>query len=185
MSLGLETQRQPRLGWRKSSTLLHLSPIKSCLRKWCLAFWEHSNVGSGGVGPLNPPAMWETWVLIPRLGRSPGEGNGYPLQCSGLDNPMNCIVHGVIKSWTWLEQLSLSLLFICNFYHFFLFSSSYIGVLFFKRLVSKNASWDSVTRVWQLKLSDSRLFTWTPRSHPDCVTNWRNATTEVCNCAKW
>ena len=28
---------------------------------------------------------------IPRLGRSPGEGNGYPLQYSGLENSMDCI----------------------------------------------------------------------------------------------
>ena len=38
--------------------------------------------------------------LIPGLGRSPGEGNGYPLQYSGLGNSMNCAVHGVAKSWT-------------------------------------------------------------------------------------
>ena len=31
---------------------------------------------------------------IPGLGRSPGEGKGYPLQYSGLENPMDCIVHG-------------------------------------------------------------------------------------------
>ena len=35
--------------------------------------------------------------LIPRLGRSPGEGNGSPLQYSGLENSMDCIVHGVAK----------------------------------------------------------------------------------------
>ena len=46
----------------------------------------------------NPPAMWETWVLIPGLGRSPGEGKGYPLQSSGLENFMDCVVHGVTKS---------------------------------------------------------------------------------------
>ena len=40
---------------------------------------------------------------IPGLGRSPGGGHGYPLQCSGLDNPMDCIVHGVTKSWTRLS----------------------------------------------------------------------------------
>ena len=34
------------------------------------------------------------------LGRSPGEGKGYPLQYSRLENSMNCIVHGVAKSWT-------------------------------------------------------------------------------------
>ena len=36
---------------------------------------------------------------IPELGRSPGEGKGYPLQYSGLENSMDCIVHGVRKSW--------------------------------------------------------------------------------------
>ena len=38
--------------------------------------------------------------LIPGLGRSPGEGKGYPLQYSGLENSMDCIVHGVAKSQT-------------------------------------------------------------------------------------
>ena len=33
-------------------------------------------------------------VLIPGLGRSPGEGKGYPLQYSVLENSMDCIVHG-------------------------------------------------------------------------------------------
>ena len=37
---------------------------------------------------------------IPRLGRSPGEGNGYPLQYSGLENSMDYIVHGVARSRT-------------------------------------------------------------------------------------
>ena len=37
---------------------------------------------------------------IPGSGRSPGEGKGYPLQYSGLENPMGCIVHGVTKSQT-------------------------------------------------------------------------------------
>ena len=37
---------------------------------------------------------------IPGLGRSPGEGKGYPLQYSGLENSMDYIVHGVAKSQT-------------------------------------------------------------------------------------
>ena len=37
---------------------------------------------------------------IPRLGRSPGEGKGYPLQYSGLENSKDCIAHGVPKNWT-------------------------------------------------------------------------------------
>ena len=36
--------------------------------------------------------------LIPGLGRSPGEGKGYPLQYSCLENSMDYIVHGVTKS---------------------------------------------------------------------------------------
>ena len=36
---------------------------------------------------------------IPGLGRSPGEGKGYPLQYSGLENSMDYIGHGVTKSW--------------------------------------------------------------------------------------
>ena len=37
---------------------------------------------------------------VPGLGRSPGEGKGYPLQYSGLENSVNCIVHEVAKSQT-------------------------------------------------------------------------------------
>ena len=37
---------------------------------------------------------------IPGLGRSPGEGNGYPLQYSDLENSMDCTVHRVAKSQT-------------------------------------------------------------------------------------
>ena len=37
---------------------------------------------------------------IPELGRSPGEGNSYPLQYSDLENSMDYTVHGVSKSWT-------------------------------------------------------------------------------------
>jgi len=41
---------------------------------------------------------------IPGLGRSPGEGKGYPLQYSCLENSMDCIVHGVAKSRTQLSD---------------------------------------------------------------------------------
>ena len=42
--------------------------------------------------------------LIPGLGRSPGEGKGYPFQCSGLENSMGYIVRVVAKSWTQLSD---------------------------------------------------------------------------------
>ena len=41
--------------------------------------------------------------LIPELERSPGGGKGYPLQYSGLENFMDCIVHEVAKSRTQLS----------------------------------------------------------------------------------
>ena len=40
--------------------------------------------------------------LIPGMGRSPGEGKGYPLQYSGLENSMDYTVHRVTKSRIWL-----------------------------------------------------------------------------------
>jgi len=47
--------------------------------------------------------------LIPGSGRSPGEGNGNPLQYSCLENPMDrgasqATVYGVAKSWTQLSE---------------------------------------------------------------------------------
>ena len=42
--------------------------------------------------------------LIPVLRRSPGEGKGYPLQYSGLENSIDSVVHGVSKSWTRLSN---------------------------------------------------------------------------------
>ena len=44
------------------------------------------------------------WGSIPGLGRSPGEGKGYPLQYYGLENSLDCIVHGVTKSQTQLSE---------------------------------------------------------------------------------
>ena len=50
----------------------------------------------------------------PGLGRSPGEGNGNPLQYSCLENPMDggawwATVHGVAKSWTRLSDFTFTL----------------------------------------------------------------------------
>ena len=51
--------------------------------------------------------------LIPGLGRSPREWKGYPLQYSGLENSMDCRVHGVAKSQTQLSDFHY-LSFMCN-----------------------------------------------------------------------
>ena len=42
--------------------------------------------------------------LIPGFCRSPGEGNSYPFQYSGLENSKDCIVHGVAKNWKRLSD---------------------------------------------------------------------------------
>ena len=47
---------------------------------------------------------------IPGLGRSPGEGKGYPLQYSGLENSLDCIIYGVTKSQTRLSKFHYTLL---------------------------------------------------------------------------
>ena len=60
----------------------------------------------------NLPAMQETWVQslhwedILEKGRSPEVGKGYPLQCSGLENSTERIVHGVCKESDTTERLS-------------------------------------------------------------------------------
>ena len=48
---------------------------------------------------------------IPGLGRSPGEGKGYPLQYSGLENSMDSIVPGVAKSRTQLSDFHFHFLY--------------------------------------------------------------------------
>ena len=42
---------------------------------------------------------FDAWV-----GKIPGEGKGFPLQYSGLENSMDCIIHGIAKSWTQLSN---------------------------------------------------------------------------------
>ena len=51
---------------------------------------------------------------IPGLGRSPGERKGYPLQYSGLENSMDCIVHGFAKSLTRLSNFQVLLTYLKN-----------------------------------------------------------------------
>ena len=52
---------------------------------------------------------------IPGLGRSPGEGKGYPPQYSGLENSMDHVVHGVAKSGTRLSAFQFHF----HFHHVF------------------------------------------------------------------
>ena len=64
--------------------------------KWmgfpCVSAGKESACNAGDLGS------------IPGLGRSPGEGKGYPLQYTGLEDSVDCIVHGVTKSQTQLSD---------------------------------------------------------------------------------
>ena len=67
--------------------------------------YAHQGLPSLVAQIKNLPIMQEIRGLITGLGRSPGEGNGYPLQYSCLGNSMDrrawwATVHGVEKSWT-------------------------------------------------------------------------------------
>ena len=75
--------------WDQGSNALIQLPV------WCLHFSSVGRESTCIAGDLG---------LIPGLGRSPGEGKGYPLQYSDLENSMDCIVHGVAKSWTRLSH---------------------------------------------------------------------------------
>ena len=71
------------------------SPLFNRLSRASLVAWLVKNLPAMCLG------------LIPGLGRSPGEGKGYPLQYSGLENSTDCIVHGVAKSQTQLSDFHL------------------------------------------------------------------------------
>ena len=49
------------------------------------------------MGNLGSIPGFDPWV-----GEIPGEGKDYPVQYSGPENSMDCIVHGVTKIWNWL-----------------------------------------------------------------------------------
>ena len=76
------------------SSILACDPRINCLT---LGFLSRSVVKS-------PLATWETWVQSLGWEDPSGEGKGYPLQDSGLENPMDCIMHGIAESWTRLSH---------------------------------------------------------------------------------
>ena len=70
---------------------------------------QHTRLSYSSVDSDDKESAWNSRDLgsVPELGRSPGEGNGNPLQYSCLENPMDrgawwAIVHGVAKSLTWV-----------------------------------------------------------------------------------
>ena len=68
--------------------------------------WTHTGFPCGSAGKESARNAGDLGS-IPGLGRSPGEGKGYPFQYSGLENSVDCIVHWVAKSWTGLNDFHL------------------------------------------------------------------------------
>ena len=89
--------------------------IISMMNKWMMISWHsgiletHSVMGFPGGSDGKESACSEGDLgLIPGLGRSPGEGNGYPVPFSGLENSMDCIVIGAAKSWTQSSMIEVA-----------------------------------------------------------------------------
>ena len=79
--------------------------------------------------------------MILGLGRSPGEGKGYPLQYSGLENSMDYTVHGVTKSQTRLSDFSFLLTSIVNV--------ALMGT--YLLMSAQSAFWDKVSLAYTLQ----------------------------------
>ena len=75
-----------------------LRRVKQTLLKQALDLKAGSSVENGECG--KPTSDRSVNDGEQGLGSSPGEGKGYPLQDSGLENSKDHIVHGVAKSWT-------------------------------------------------------------------------------------
>ena len=72
------------------------SHVFACVHSLVAQWVKESTCNAGDLGSISG------------LGRSPREGKGCPLQY-GLENSMDCIVHGVAKSWTRLSDFHFSL----------------------------------------------------------------------------
>ena len=77
-------------------------------RVWTQLFFFFFCIAPGGSNGRESTCNVGDLGLIPGLGRSPGEGNSYPLQYSGLENSMDCIAQGVTKSRTRLSNFTIS-----------------------------------------------------------------------------
>ena len=96
--------------WQCMSVLVDLYPTQHLVLSDSLTFnsqaiveFPDSSVGKEPTCNSGDPGS------IPGSGRSPGEGIGYPLQYSGLENSMDCIAYGVTKSQTRLSSFHFHL----------------------------------------------------------------------------
>ena len=75
--------------------------------------YEDVRLDQGSTGSAGKESACNVGDLgsIPGFRRSPGEGKGYPLQYSCLENSMDYIVHWVAKSWTRLNNFHFHFIF--------------------------------------------------------------------------
>ena len=92
----------PRRTWKELPALWCWNP------SICVCVYTYMGFPGGSVGKESACNV-EDLGSIPGLGRSPGEGKGYPLQYSGLENPMDYIVHEVAENWTWLSNFQFTI----------------------------------------------------------------------------
>ena len=88
------------------------SNMNACFFFSVFLIFPHKKKGGERLNSLSPlckePACNAGDIgSISGLQRSPGEGNSYRLQYSGLENSKDSIVHGVIKNQTWLNDFTV------------------------------------------------------------------------------
>ena len=111
MFLDMETPLDKDVDYSKISSLTQYSHCRVPIKIFCGYLLRNSKIymgfpsdSSGKESACNVGDLGS----VPGLGRSPGEGKGFPVQCSGLENSMDYIVHGVAKSQTMTETYTLT-----------------------------------------------------------------------------
>ena len=129
----------------------------------CITLWKLNVPSTLSLGFPGSSAGKESACSAVDLGSIPGlrgpsgEGNSYPLQNSDLENLIDCIVHGVAKSWTWLSHFHFrpypyptNLWFVITSEVFIFWDSS--------SAQSSLTRWFSVTSMFPFSVSFSSLF---------------------------
>ena len=130
--------------WPKSWSLVSPSNEYLGLISLGLPLWLSCKEPACNVGDLG---------LIPGLERSPGEGKGYPLQYSGLENSMDCIVHGGRKKSDMIEWLSLTPLGLTGLIYLL---SKGLSRVFSSAKIQKHQFFGAQPSLW----SNSQILTW-------------------------